>query len=330
MLERVLQSLDGSPHSFDDPQQIAIAEDGTIVIVDGRPGQLMAFSAGTGPPRLIASPGAGPGDVNHPMIALHGDTVVAYNGPLARLTRFTLDGNLIGQAYLRTNRIGMPVAVDGKNHAWIIHRSRASGGASSDQWIRYDSQGLAIDSITLPVLIEPRTWERVANEQATRWILPFEPSTRHLVRRRGDVVYGRTDLNEFIVTITGSDTIQIFGRSGTVPEPLTDSERDSVIGAALVRIGDKGDAKDAEVARTRPIWSTIREDGAENLWVEREPSRLASDGTVFDVYDRDGRFRGQVAAPFRSTRIAFSTDRVAVVDEDSSGLPRIQVFRIER
>lgn len=74
--------------------------DGSVVIADGKAGDLRLFSAAGRLLRGIARRGEGPGDIKNfaGLARLPGDTVLLWDNRLSRLTRFTASGQLVGTA----------------------------------------------------------------------------------------------------------------------------------------------------------------------------------------------------------------------------------------
>ncbi|MEI2720006.1 MAG: hypothetical protein V9E87_07665 [Gemmatimonadales bacterium] len=74
--------------------------DGSVVVADGKAGELRLFSAAGQLVRGVARRGEGPGDVKNfaGLSRLPGDTVLLWDNRLSRLTRFTASGQLVRTA----------------------------------------------------------------------------------------------------------------------------------------------------------------------------------------------------------------------------------------
>lgn len=326
-VERVIQPPDEEAVSLSRIRQIVVLSGGDVLAVDGNPERILIFPASQAEPaRIFARPGSGPGEVAEPKVALFGDTVVVHSPPNARLSRFTVSGELLGESPITTSQAGPAISVDNSGRLWVVDTDRRGDAPLSQQWIRYDLSGNRLDSIGMPVAVAPLTW-RIPSAVFT---IPYSPSTQRLVMWDGNILYGSTASDEFVISSTGTDTILVFGRSGAVPHSVSDSDRDNAYSRyqQMSQLADMINRSD--IPSVKPLWLGLHQDRHGSIWVHRRPSDPDGRGTEFDVYDPAGRYRGAVAAPFTSTTLGWSGDRLAVADEDLDGFPRITVYRIVR
>lgn len=118
------------------------------------------------------------------------------------------------------------------------------------------------------------------------------------------------------------------------------AEAQAVVRGNLRRQGASGPAvqriMETEFAEAHPVIGRIVVDDSGYLWVARYTNRLVADESTaqesetWDVFDTDGRLRGQVVLPvgFRVTEI--TSDLVVGVHTDAMGLHRVLLYRVHR
>ncbi len=330
-VERIIQPSDESVFMLSEIRQMLLLPDGGLVVSDGTLTRLIHFPADPGvEPRIIARYGSGPGEISQPRIALLGDTIMVHSPPISRLALLDPAGQLLGESTVATSHFGPPIAADRLGRVWVIEGIRGGTVPPPLQWVRYDPAGRRLDSIPVPQATVPATWVSEGATAYATFPIPYAASNRHLVLSDGTILHGSTDADRFFISRTGTDTVRIFGRSGTLPHPVTDDEGDTMFDRYTGNPMLANVARRSDIPSVKPLWLGLHQDGTGDIWVHRRPVHPGDAGTMFDIYTVEGRYRGTVAVPFVSTSLALSSDRIAVADEDLDGFPRITIYRIDR
>jgi hypothetical protein len=327
-LERTLQPAEGSDGELAKPSTALVASGGQVVVNDWQTPRVGLYDRNGRFVRPLGRSGAGPGEYRRPQIALYLDTLVIYDDVLSRETIMTLDGKVVRSAPVpvKANACCEALAIDGHGRiGFSVFR-----GTGQWRWLSFDLNGQHVDSMIRPRAAEPLEWKYAISGGLATDRIPLGVTNQFLLLRNGSLLYGRTDRFEFIETRNGADTIRIFGRRGVNPEPVPQRVRDSVFHLATDQSADlRRIASLKDIPTEFPMWETIHQDGANNIWVAaagRGPGQ-----TRLDVFSPDGRFLGSVAAPFsRTTQFTIIGDHLTVVDGDENDLPRIRIFRIDR
>lgn len=326
-LERTLQPPEGSAGELAKPTTALMTSGGQIVVADWQTPRLGLYDRSGQFVRPLGRPGAGPGEYRRPLIALYLDTLVIYDAVLNRQTMMTLDGKVVRSfpVPVRANACCDALAIDAHGRIGLS----AFRGMGQWRWLSFDLNGQHVDSMARPQAAEPLEWKYAIPGGLATDRIPLGVSNQYLLLRNGSLLFGRTDRFEFMETRDGTDTIRIFGRLRVSPEPVPQRVRDSVFHFATDQNADlRRVASLKDIPTAFPMWETIHQDGANNIWVAaagREP-----DQARLDVFSSDGRFLGSVLAPFsRTTQFTIVGDHLTVVDGDENDLPRVRIYRID-
>lgn len=328
VLERTVQPPEGDSAAFGDPYDIVLRPDGSFLLRDGSDPALAFYGSDGTLIRRFGRQGGGPGEFERSYPAWLGDTLVVHDPGQSRISLFALDGTLIRSFPGICCHEGPPIGVDTRGRIRVTGQ-RVSDSAFTNQWLYFSLDGRRVDSMIPPEAGKQKYWQRTANGASTRVNVPFAGQNSQAFLPDGRIVYGMTDRYELLITGTGKDTSRIIRRSGVTGDPVPAGAVDSILG-----VWTKGNPWLADVAHrsdvpsVRPLWSGLELDGDGNLWVQR--GDYTGGSHRFDVFDPEGRFLGEVPAPFDHLwQSVWAGKRVAVLDEDEAGLPRVRVFRIE-
>ncbi len=328
VLEQTIQPPEGDPAAFGDPIDVLPRPDGTFLLRESEEATLTHYATDGSVIRRFGRKGAGPGEFAQPYPAWMGDTLVVHDPAQARITLFALDGTVLTTFPSVCCHMGPATGTDTRGRIRVTGQ-RVSDSAFAQQWIWFDVMGRRVDSLVPPKAGEQKYWELSVNGGSSRYSVPFAAQNSHGFLADGRIVYGFTDRYELLITRTGSDTARIIRREGVAGDPVPEGAVDSIIAQrvkyapALAQI-----AKKSDVPALRSLWSGVEVDGRGNFWVQR--GDYEGGRPRFDVFDPDGRFLGEVTSPFSKLWASgWAGDRVAVLDEDDAGLPRVRVFRIE-
>jgi hypothetical protein len=328
VLQRMVQPPEGSVGELAKPATALVTSGGQIVVADWQTPRVGLYDRTGRFVRLLGRSGGGPGEYRRPLIALYLDTLVIYDAVLNRETIMNLDGKVVRSfpVPITTNACCDPVALDGRGRIGLS----AFRGMGQWRWLSFDLNGQHGDSMIRPRGAEPLEWKYPVTGGSASASIPLGVTNQYLLLRSGSLLYGRTDRFEFIETRDGADTIRIFGRRGVSPEPVPQRVRDSVFHVATNNSADlRRVASLKDIPTEFPMWETIHQDGANNIWVAA--AGRGPDQTRLDVFSPDGRFLGSVPAPFsRTTQFTIIGDHLTVVDGDENDLPRVRIFRIDR
>ena len=326
-LERTIAPDNDSDDALGNVGQMLPTRSGDLVVLEFAPTQIRRFPADGSAPVVIGRPGEGPSEFSQPTATLLGDTLVVLDPPLTRLSLLQLDGTLLASNTVTTTHFGAPITIDREGRVGVVDAVRGEGvPPRTSQRIRYSPTGERLDSVRVPVAVEPLVWELQMGGSGTAWYhVPDSPTTETLMLGNGQMLYGRTDRDEFVVSSTGLDTVRIFGRSGTTAQSISSAARDSIVASWDERPLIKSVADPADLPSTYPLWVELSEDDQGNIWVRRGKPFQS-----FDVYDSAGVYLGEVASPWGRTSTSWLNGRVAVLRIDDEGFPTVEIYRVSR
>lgn len=310
----------GPEYAFSRITDLAMADDGTIVVSDGIATELRTYGPDGTYLRTLAGPGEGPGELaSAPTIAgLAGDTVFAFDDRSSRVTSLTLSGGLVGVSTFRSEEIGRPRAMirldDG---SYVSSSSWVDPGRSrrlESYAIRLELDSLVVEQVgpegalldTLRVT-PGRTRLRSIDVGADgmvrlRQATPPHALQTHVTTDGGRLVTGRTDAFELeIVDIgTGAETrIRVRGaehpataadirthQEAQLREDLGEEEISAEIRALYLD----------HLPERLPAFEDVLVSRSGDLWVSRAVLD-ASDGLDWLVFSPDGELRGTVHTP---------------------------------
>jgi hypothetical protein len=335
-----------SPAELLDPQSVAIADDGSVIVGESQ-GQIKVFDPEGGFQRAFGRRGSGPNEYQAAFITVVGDTLLVQDPSASRFSRVLWrTGDFIDQL-VSTCCYWTPLNVDAAGHAWVYSVSRAPDTtfAHSQGFLRIPATAGPVDTVWAyerKGLPKPPFWEiRQGDRMQMAMAIPFQPRALFTPDPAGRLLTGWTGEYSIRESSDGSDTVAIFGRAWT-PEPVAAAEKQSLVDARIARqLQGRGPIDEATYRRAmdpslipdqRPAYSLIHVDRAGRRWIELD----AADTTAkhFDVFARDGRWLDTVKVPrnlwpAESYRVAWGRDRLVVAMEDADGLPLLRVFRIE-
>jgi hypothetical protein len=163
--------------------------------------------------------------------------------------------------------------------------------------VRYAPDLQPIDSVAPPQFPGERAYFEIRNESS--WMqtgVPFTPSLEWRLGRDGTYWAGLTgEYRIFQLSWTG-DTLRSIRRDYD-PLPVSESDMaDAKQGMEwFVEAGGKPDW--SRVPSSKPAFEEFLLDDAGNLWVQMV-AEAEDEGRLFDVFDPEGRYLGEVLLPF--------------------------------
>ena len=353
-LERLLdiQPLEGDSAELGDPQDVALADDGTILVSEGgSDAHVKVFDASGRFLRRIGRAGEGPGEFRVAFLAVRGDTLLVQDPQVARASTFRIsDGQFIGSRPT-TCCYWSPLGVDGAGRAVLPanHSPSDTSRGPAEAYVRAPFGGAAADTVFV--------WQRRTDRDASVWRIgeegrylmaipvPYAPQDVQQADPQGGFVTSWTGEYLLRVSSNGSDTTALFGRPFT-PERVDAAEKQRLRESRLASMREPGvefpvseaviaaSMDEGKIPDVRPAFEYFRMGADGSTWVYR----ITSDTTEqrFDLFGPDRVWRDEIRLPrtewsapmFAPT--AWGADRVAVAIEDEEGRPLIRVFAIRR
>lgn len=349
--ERDIQPAAGEPGELLDPQDIAVGDDGTIAVSEGRPTVVHIYGPDGAFVRDIGHEGEGPGELRAAFIALQGDTLVVQDPQNHRATTFDLTSG----AALLTRETACcyfaPIAVDDSGRAIARMMDPPDSGLGPSQAVlRFRLADATVDTVLLAEHPEPDDLPRWTIGDGKRMMMmisvPMQPQSLHALRPDGLFVTGWGGEYRLWLSRTGRDTLRIFGRPWTPGRVSTVAKQRLVDDRVAGMLGGGGPGMGineemlrksmdpAAIPDSRPAFTHLWADRAGRSWIRRSDPDTAA--VHLDLFDETGRWLDQVTvaepiwASAAYTPVAFGRDRVALLATDDDGLPVVRVFRIVR
>lgn len=351
-VEPVMQvgSVDGVPEGqLDQVRGVVRLGDGRVAVANGATNELRFY----GPDgRFISAAGRtgqGPGEFEGlgGLWGLPGDTLVAYDMQLRRLSRFDPNGGFLGSAMIPSPvELEYPQVIGAFDDGHLLLMTAKGVGPDARPGTRRDSvhlfriraDGTIRDSLgafpSNDILVstggtEGRSWTSVS------W-LPM--GRRSTFAAGGDrLIVARSDAWEIEVRRPDGGLRRLVRRP-LAREPLAREEVDAVLErtAAEIRVRDSAYAARYREMMSKAEWPAYKaaygsvlaaRDGS--LWVgeveasDTEPRR-------WTVLDPDGRLLGNVVTPARFRPMDIGADHVAGLWQDDVDVTYLRVYRLQR
>ncbi len=345
VLERTVQPPDDSAGALRDPSDLLLFDDGSMVVSDRKPEELMHFDPEGRYLRSIGQSGEGRGEYRSAWLAAHGDTLVVHDPKLGRTTARLLSTGDVVSERVEMPMMFLPLGVDGSGRAVIpMVPPRDTGGPSHRSVVRYPMNGTGVDTVTVPTRAGPKqSWAvRSGGEVVLATPVPLQAYDLVAADPVGGLLIGWG--GEYVIRATrdGRDTTMIFSRPRGPGSEVTAAEKESHILRqiassrkylpTLPEQNFRDGFAASQIPDQRPAFDLLAADRTGRRWV-LVPT---PDTTVvqFDLFDRNGRWLDIVRVPQsgwsdKTWRPAsWATDRVAVIVMDEEGRPVIKVYRI--
>ncbi len=339
----------GAPGELLEPQDIAVGDDGTVAVSEGRPTVVHIYGPDGSFVRDIGREGEGPGELRAAFIALRGDTLVVQDPQNHRATIFDIRN---GKALLSRQTVCCyfaPISVDDSGRAIAQMMAPADSGLGPSQAVlRFRLADTTVDTLMLGEHPEPDDQPRWMIGDGKRMMMmvsvPMQPSSMHTLLPDGRFVSGWGGEYRLWLSGTGRDTLRVFGRpwtagavSSEARQRLVDDKVTQVLGSGMGGLTEAALRKSMDpdaIPDHRPAFTHLWADRAGRIW-----TRLSSPDTSavhLDLFDSEGRWLDQVSVPEPEwadeeyTPVTFGRDRLALLVTDADGLPMIRVYRIVR
>lgn len=352
VVQRDIQPPELDPAELFDPGDIAVSDDGSILVADQKPTVIKVFDAQGRFMRAIGREGEGPGEFRSAYIAVRGDTLVVQDARNARATTFNWrTGALLSErrtscCYYST------IGIDGDGRVLVrsIMSAPDSTLENTQGFVRFPLNGSDADTLFAV--------ERQDTPESDPWLVrdgdrmvmsvgvPMQPRLTFAVDPTRGFLTGWSGDYVLRASTDGRDTIALFGRPPS-PSAISDAEKQSIVDARVASMQSDNFAGVSEqvlrtafdpaaIPDTRPAYETFAVDAAGRTWVRRVADPSDSSTTTFDLFDTDGRWLDIVGVPAAGWTAnawgpsAWGRDAVAVVIEGEDGRPMVRVYGIER
>jgi hypothetical protein len=324
------------------PQSVAIDAAGNIYVADRSPASLKKYGPDGTFLRSIAREGQGPGEFQVGFLALHGAHLYLQDPRQTRTSVFDTSGTFL-RSWPTYCCYWTNLLVDSAGHVGVSGPPPREGQegdqnpwARTVRWYRPDST--SVDTLLLPAEQEPRYWEVKQGSNMMGTDIPWLPGRVFAFLPDHRIILGSNAT--YLIAVTrnnGTDTTALFGRSW-VPTPIPDAVREAEVERRIQEEKQNWDEtllrnafRLSDVPTTAPAYEWIDSDGEGNLWV-RLPLPGDSTRTLFDVFDPELRWRGQVSGTdlLGQYRTRIIGDLIVGMGEDREGNPVVAVYRIER
>ncbi len=329
---------------------IAVLSNGELLVYDEQAVTLRRFGPDGSYRGVVSREGAGPGEYqNVPgMAVLADDRIVVHDYGNHRFNVYAADGTLLTTLQQSSNVAEWrPVHTHASGIYVFDELSSAGSTESRPSLIRLDESGVAVDTIAIP--LATREIPGLQIRSATRSFgvrIPFYPAAHWTVTPKGNIVV--VDGGRYRIDVHSADGSVL--RMSRTANSVTVSEQERAveeerITARFRRLEPTWSWDGPRIPATKPpiTWLHAAQDGAIWVRVAQPGSAIAAseraasarshvkEPIIFDVFEADGRFRGQVAAP-EGMQLApypvLGSDMVWAVAKDVDGVNYVVRFRI--
>jgi hypothetical protein len=351
-------SLEGEEHEmFGQIQMLATdPRDGSVYIYDRQVPALRKYDAEGRYLATFGGKGGGPGEYENAdsgLGVLSDGRVVLRDPGNARFTVYAADGRYLESWPARGGMFtASPIIVSGDGFYNPVFQF--TGEWTGSRLVRHDAAGLAGDTLVPPEMgghVTPSITARTENATQT-WNVPFAAAVTRAFHSDGYHVGAITD--RYQVDLFRPDgTVLRLGRE-VEPVPVSSGERaaeEERVTTAMRRLDPSWRWSGPPIPQSKPIIAGITPGSDGRIWVQlhqpgervpddelepgpdgRRPPARFRERVVWDVFEPDGRFLGQVVAPegfSASPRPVLERDRVWGVMSDDLGVQYLTRFRFD-
>ena len=325
------------------PQDVAMDAAGRLYVSESDPAVIKVYAPDGTYLKSIGRSGEGPGEFKTAFIAVAGGLLYVQDPSLKRASLFDTAGTFI-RSWPTFCCFWSPIQVDSAGNARL--QGMAPSTAIQDDknpWSRtirwYRSDSTVADTALVPTGPEEKRWViKSGKNNMMMTSVPFAAGQNIFFLPDHRLVTGFSD--SYLLAITknnGADTVAIFGRAWA-PEPIPDGMRKAAVEARIKQSGGSWDPiairnafQLSDVPASAPAFDWLGSDEQGNLWV-RTPVPTDSTRTLFDVFDPEHRWLGQVSGSkyLRAWRAYLLGGHMVGMGEDDEGNPLVIVYKIER
>jgi hypothetical protein len=320
--------------------------DGGYVVADGRRNQLLFYDASGRPRATAGGPGAGPGEFRSIQgLSVTGDSVLAYDPLLGRLTVLGPDGAVRGTVQLAPtgndqhslHSYAFVGTLDGRLVMVPQLFAPRRGGKKSVYWDSAAILAYDMDGTLLGKLAEPKRMEMFTSSQGSSAV-PFG-------RRTGATANGAS----LFETHNRTFEIHVYGGQGKLdrvirrawqPRPVTSADRERMIRFFVARSGLPDNdpqvtsfqrmLESAPLPEHMPATGRLIADPQGTLWAADYRLPWDTTSTRWSIFDPNGVWLGSLHTPDGFDVLSVTPDALLGVQRDSMDVEHFQVLRINR
>ena len=333
--EMRLGSIDSDgPEMFGEVRGLQLDALGRIYVLDGQAKEVRVFDAEGKHVRSFGRQGGGPGELEDPAALLWGpdDNLWVVDQRNARFSVFDTAGTYL-TSHPRPGGLAIlpwPGGFDRQGRLHDLAISMKPGSPPITGLTRFSSQLEPEDTFARPPYAE-QTFELRMGNNIMMVGVPFAPRQVWELGPDGDVWLGVSDQYRLHRVNYDGDTLRIVEREFE-PVEVTEADREEGM-ERLQRFIDRGGVVDeTRIPATKPAFRDLTVDDRGNLWV-RPTAQAGEEDHLFDLFDPEGRYLGQIRSPFPvapSAPLLVRGDTILAVTEDELGVGYVVRARIER
>ena len=331
------QGEEGTPSELGEPRSIAVDAQGRIYVVDSKPATIKVFTPDGKLVRNIGHEGEGPGEFRVGFIAIRDDHLVLQDPRLSRTTVWDTAGTYL-RSWHSSCCYWSVIQIDKNNLIYIPTPDAGPKDAKPRgvAYVRWTLEGVAKDTIWVPIVESEKYWTVSSSSGKGKMMMstsiPFMPGQIHALHPDGGVIYAWSGSYSIVRSMTGHDSVRVFGRAWN-PEPVSDAQRRGAVEQAIKQAGDNWDPtvlraafKLEDVPSKLPAFLNLQVDPSGRVWA----SRYSVDTTrsSYDVFDSTGAYLGPVTVPLKGGSQAWTRDGLVTVIEDQEGRPTVVSLRV--
>lgn len=354
--ELVIGEVDGdAPYMLSGVRDAIRLSDGRIVIANGGSHELRVFDARGGFLESLGREGSGPGEFNN-LNSLHllpGDSLAVWDGLLRRLTVFAPDGSVGREQTFRALASFMPPVIGVFSDGTLLSSTgrRGATGAAREEyrdtllWVRVRSDTTWMDVIGRSLGAEQM--QLASEASATNYQVMFG-RTAHAAGGRDRWFSGENGRYEIDVRNPAGALAAVIRRT-VEPRPVRPEElaaardresRDRARADSAMRSfmagnggtftpGARLEVDEIPHREMYPFFDRLLVDQQENLWV-RDYMSAGEETQVWSVFDRAGRWLGEVETPRGIDVFRIGEDYLLGRARDALGVETVHLYRLDR
>ena len=355
-------------YMFGDVADIALGRDGSMYVLDRQVPAIRQYDDRGKYIRTIGRSGAGPGEYRSPsgLATMRDGRLLLWDTGNWRINVYAGDGTSLtqwmtpsGSSGSSTAQFSRALLVD--TAGVVITRKTIFSRDFNNRptvWVRIRPDGSLIDTIRPPPA--PRKSQTLSATRGNASVsipLPFSPGRVVVMSPLGYLVAGFPDRYAFELHQPGGSIVSV--RRDMKPEPVSRVERTEARGGIEERMRSTDPTwswNGPDIPDTKPLYSDIHVGLDGRIWIAlvpevgprvgstsmsmgvgnpggarrppASPERAPSKPALYDVFEPDGRYHGQVQVPPRVSSVVRRGDHVWAVAFDAEDVPRIKRYRI--
>lgn len=313
---------------------------GGLVMANGGSRELRFFDARGGHLRSVGGRGAGPGEFQNLtwLRRYRGDSLLAYDSRLRRLTVFDADGSF-GRVLALGSRDGVQLPLGALEDGSIVglRVTPPQGDLTgiirrAEILYRLSPAGEVLDSLS-----SFAGREMFANRRGGDLAFVPIPHARFTSYATHEaVIFAGTNDTYEIMVLSASGDLEMRLRRPVDPEPATAADGNALIEYQLSQIDDstlrerqRRVLDGLPTADAKPAYAGILADRAGYLWVQRYDA-LSEAPPTYDVFSPAGAWHTTVVLPTGVRPLDIGQDYLVAHWTDDLGVEYIRVLRLER